>query len=586
MSFGNLEAFENELFSGVQNNNTKSSSYIPGFGIPSFTTSPVKSSKPGHVSIITSPFLANSATPNVPHLLQSQSNQASKYSKSKKKIIINIINGPVNLNDTQQITKFIDVNQSMIQKKGIQGILQPVNGLQSRESIRNKRSPNENTTNLSPESARSSFDEYDYDYLLFSPPSESEGILNLNSFGFNDNQNTQEISSDDDKVNPVLTVPDPVVPSQLLIGFGGRRSTTRIPFVNKPNSFDHLGDMGLEDSSKKGANQIDKMNGYISFSHSSANNDENNQQQVNQISFGNFSNLISLNQKFATRPAGEAAFKPKEKYQFNPVIQMLSRPNTATGTSNVQNYLRPINVGSSIRDNEPTKIKEYDYDDYFGTNPSSFTSDTTSTPKQPIYEQYPPNSNPYAPRYPYPVYPFFNPATSSASTSCSSAGCAAAAAAASGGSSSSSTSTSSKSGSSSSSSASSGYGGPSSSAAARSSLVEILSNSEIDEWNSFEPISYSDTLVHIANSMPQTKLLKYLPIPGIIQPDIERRRRSPQAYNMIHRMSDFFNEDLDNLEDNLSTTNDSTIVYMNNRVDSIMDSVHSAMDHEGSFHKK
>ena len=116
--------------------------------------------------------------------------------------------------------------------------------------------------------------------------------------------------------------------------------------------------------------------------------------------------------------------------------------------------------------------------------------------------------------------------------------------------------------------------------------MEILSNSEIDEWNSFEPISYSDTLVHIANSMPQTKLLKYLPIPGIIQPDIERRRRSPQAYNMIHRMSDFFNEDLDNLEDNLSTTNDSTIVYMNNRVDSIMDSVHSAMDHEGSFHKK
>ena len=79
--------------------------------------------------------------------------------------------------------------------------------------------------------------------------------------------------------------------------------------------------------------------------------------------------------------------------------------------------------------------------------------------------------------------------------------------------------------------------------------------------------------------------IKILPIPGIIQPQLERKKRSAQqdqsSVSMVSRMTDFINDDLDNLQDTLETSNNPMIVYMNNRVDTVMDGVHHAMEHPG-----
>ena len=82
-----------------------------------------------------------------------------------------------------------------------------------------------------------------------------------------------------------------------------------------------------------------------------------------------------------------------------------------------------------------------------------------------------------------------------------------------------------------------------------------------------------------------------LPIPGIVQPSLERKRRSAQnspgfpsaspANTMLSRLNDYLNDDLNNLEDNLETSDNEVIRYMNNRVDTIVDTVHQTMEHSG-----
>ena len=73
--------------------------YFPGFGLPDFSSSSHNQYRPpgyaGHVSIVSSPFLANSKSPEAPHLLQDKVIQFPTRKKSQKKqVVINIINGP------------------------------------------------------------------------------------------------------------------------------------------------------------------------------------------------------------------------------------------------------------------------------------------------------------------------------------------------------------------------------------------------------------------------------------------------------------------------------------------------------------
>ena len=136
----------------------------------------------------------------------------------------------------------------------------------------------------------------------------------------------------------------------------------------------------------------------------------------------------------------------------------------------------------------------------------------------------------------------------------------------------------------------SGLGGSSSSTSGRNSQnkIDILAEPWLDSWNSFEPLrddeleSYlKDSFVSKLNSEPAQRRL---PIPGIVQPPLERRRRSAQnsgVTNMLSRVSSFLSDDLDTLEDDLESSDHQAIMYMNNRVDEIMDSVHGAMEHSG-----
>ena len=136
----------------------------------------------------------------------------------------------------------------------------------------------------------------------------------------------------------------------------------------------------------------------------------------------------------------------------------------------------------------------------------------------------------------------------------------------------------------------SGLGGSSSSTSGRNSQnkVDILAEPWLDSWNSFEPLgddeleSYlKDNFVSKLNSEPAQRRL---PIPGIVQPPLERRRRSAQSggvANMLSRVSSFLSNDLDTLENDLESSDNQAIMYMNNRVDQIMHSVNGAMEHSG-----
>lgn len=136
----------------------------------------------------------------------------------------------------------------------------------------------------------------------------------------------------------------------------------------------------------------------------------------------------------------------------------------------------------------------------------------------------------------------------------------------------------------------SGLGGSSSSTSGRNNQnqIDILAEPGLDSWNSFEPLgddeleSYiKDNFVSKLSSEPAQPRL---PIPGIVQPPLERRRRSAQnsgVANMLSRVSSFLSNDLDTLETDLNSSDHQAIMYMNNRVDQIMHSVHGAMEHSG-----
>ena len=136
----------------------------------------------------------------------------------------------------------------------------------------------------------------------------------------------------------------------------------------------------------------------------------------------------------------------------------------------------------------------------------------------------------------------------------------------------------------------SGLGGSSSSTSGRNNQnkIDILAERRFDSWNSFEPLrddeleSYlKDSFVSKLNSDPPQRRL---PIPGIVQPPLERRRRSAErggVANMLSRVSSFLSEDLDTLENDLESSDNQAIMYMNNRVDQIMHSVDGAMQHSG-----
>ena len=113
---------------------TKSVGYFPGYSVPDF--SPSKSfgqlhsaGIPGHVSIVTSPFLANSKAPTIPHLLKTDINIKDKKDNdaAKKSIVINIING-ANTNATL-FDVFSQSNQNT--HSGLEGILSPMNSMRS-----------------------------------------------------------------------------------------------------------------------------------------------------------------------------------------------------------------------------------------------------------------------------------------------------------------------------------------------------------------------------------------------------------------------------------------------------------------------
>ena len=139
-------------------------------------------------------------------------------------------------------------------------------------------------------------------------------------------------------------------------------------------------------------------------------------------------------------------------------------------------------------------------------------------------------------------------------------------------------------------------GGASSSTSGRNSQtkVHILAELRHDGWNSFQPLTNEEIESYLKDNFVSTLNKKspepLLPIPGIIQPALERKRRSPQntvssppagASNVLSRVTEYLNDDLDSLENNLESSDNEVIMYMNNRVDTIMDTVHHAMEHSG-----
>ena len=600
---------------------TKSVGYFPGYSVPDF--SPSKSfgqlqsaGIPGHVSIVTSPFLANSKAPTIPHLLKTDINIKDKKdnASAKKSIVINIING-ANTNATL-FDVFSQSNQDT--HSGLEGILSPMNSMRSgintlnNQLSRSKRSiamtessskktesnatiENKNETLLQ----RSGFT--DEEYISYSPPDNKQNIFNLNSFAYyeDDYADNSEYSEYQEEVSN----PEPVDPSNLLIGFGGVRSTTRIPFFNKPDNFQNMQQFDEK-------NDLKNKNGNI--------NEKSNDPLENGV-FGDLGNLINLKKNILRPDQKTISTSTKMKQNINPIIrngkpepavQMIVRPVDQTIVK--QNNFQLPQRGNNFKDPTPdySDYTQFEYDEYF--NSAGVTVSTSGNkqqgnnnvlnrfPNQPNtnnqYRPYPQNQqypqyprNPYAPGYPYPYYPPFSPATSSTSVSCTSGGCAAAASAAAGSSSSSSTSTSTRGGGGSASS-SNGYGGASSSSTSgRSSLVQIEADEEFEEWNSFEPIPKEEFLKHLKKDFINNIDIKsrkdnILPVPGIIQPVLERKRRfaqppqSPSA-NLISRMTDFMNDDLDNLQEDLELSSDPMVVYMNNRMDIIRESVHNAMDH-------
>ena len=517
-----------------------------------------------------------------------------KDNTSGKRVVINIINGG-NANTSLFDSLNHSIENNAAKNIGLKGIQSPINTMNDL-LLRSRRSVNVNMTSIQNQTIletdgiqnasvlqRSGIPDDDF---FYSPPGNNQNLFNLNNFDYD-----YYTDNSDSEIKQQVLNPEPVDPSNLLIGFGGARSTTRIPFINKVKTVQTMQQYDNEKNEPK----ADEENKF----------------------FGDFSNLIQLNKDIldSKRPSqlGQVSNNNLNQNPTNldkipgkpqPGIQMIFRPAASQTTIRQNNFQLPQNGNTLSPSPEYSDYTKFDYDDYFdsdsvggtastspnkqeGTNnfPNRFVNQPANNQQYPAYAQN--VQYPYAPGYPYPYYPpypAFSPATSSTSVSCTSGGCAAAASAAAGSSSSSSTSTSTRGGGSgSSASSSSGYGGASSSSSGRSSLVPIEAEEEFEEWNSFEPISKQTFVEHLKKDLlHKVENSRILPVPGIIQPLLERKKRSAQqssSANMISRLTDFMNDDLDKLQEDLETSPDPMVVHMNHRVDTIMDSVHNAMDH-------
>ena len=110
----------------------KSPGYFPGYSLPDFSPSRHSTKYrppgfPGHVSIVSSPFLANSKPPLVPHLLEvpDKPSSSKRNSKPKRKVIINIINSDQtqNNNTLENILKLSQDKDYDKVNQGIKGVI-------------------------------------------------------------------------------------------------------------------------------------------------------------------------------------------------------------------------------------------------------------------------------------------------------------------------------------------------------------------------------------------------------------------------------------------------------------------------------
>lgn len=137
-------------------------------------------------------------------------------------------------------------------------------------------------------------------------------------------------------------------------------------------------------------------------------------------------------------------------------------------------------------------------------------------------------------------------------------------------------------------------GGASTSTSSRNAQikVDILAERLYDSWNSFEPLTNEEIETYLkdnfVSNINKKSPERLLPIPGIVQPALERKKRSAQrtessapSASVLSRVTEYLNDDLDTLEDDLESSDNQVIMYMNNRVDTIMDTVQGAMEHSG-----
>ena len=335
------------------------------------------------MSIVSSPFLASSKSPEAPHLLEDKMIIPPKRKKSQKKqVVINIINGPGS-NRTFNFDQIINNSKESNRKMGIEGILEPMNELlngrnrlgsfvnRMRRSIdfnntetkdtKIKVSNNEDAVTEKEEetrkvngTGRNNLNEDDYNYIYFSPPESFQNILNVNTVDYED-------AEDYDIYSDQLSNPEAVDPSQLLIGFGGSRSTTRAPFFNvqqiKTNQ--HLGTKSEDDIFQTNSHKIKKE----PFSQSQQQNNNvfdlgNIESSDQEIQFGDFSNLINLNKNTLkaskVTKTSQPSVNERESYNTNPTLsaarpslQMIIRPSSSSSSSATSpirqnNYIPPM----------------------------------------------------------------------------------------------------------------------------------------------------------------------------------------------------------------------------------------------------
>ena len=242
----------------------KSPGYFPGYSLPDFSPSRHSTKYrppgfPGHVSIVSSPFLANSKPPLVPHLLEvpDKPSSSKRNSKPKRKVIINIINSDEaqNNNTLEDILNLSRNKEQNTENKGINGVIQPLSELNGMEvmkfSNRYKRSSDkDNGTDSNPDSRddaveRSSSDPPLDQTLSFSKRKShskrkvviniingGEGTLNRDTEDDNIDKRTEEQEVDDTEDSSVQSA-DEVSDSLFLPKFSdGKRRKVVINIIN------------------------------------------------------------------------------------------------------------------------------------------------------------------------------------------------------------------------------------------------------------------------------------------------------------------------------------------------------------------